>query len=53
MSDIPYEFQDYPKWVTVGDNEPVLCEDAKTERKLKKSAAVEVAEVTAEAPAAE
>ena len=41
MSDTPYEFQDYPKWVTVGDAEPVLCEDAKAERKLKKSAPVD------------
>lgn len=33
----PYEFQEFPKWVTV-DGVAVLCEDAKAERKLKKSA---------------
>jgi hypothetical protein len=38
------EFQEYPKWVTIGENEPVLCEDAKAERKLKKSAPVEPVE---------
>lgn len=45
-----YVFQEFPKWVTVGDNEPVLCEDAKAEKKLKKSAPepVEVVEVPAE-----
>ena len=39
MSDTPYEFQEYPKWVTLDGQEPVLCEDAKAERKLKKAAA--------------
>jgi hypothetical protein len=41
MDDTPYEFQEFPKWVTVGDAEPVLCEDAKAERKLKKAATTE------------
>lgn len=31
-----YEFVEYPKWVRIGDNEPVLCEDAKAEKKLRK-----------------
>jgi hypothetical protein len=55
MSDTPYEYQEYPKWVYLTDGpqesyeagkEPVLVEDAKAERKAKKSA-------TAESPAAE
>lgn len=46
----PYEFQEYPKWVYLTDGpqesyapgmEPVLVQDAKEERKLKKSAKAE------------
>jgi hypothetical protein len=30
----PYVFQEFPKWVTVGENEPVLCEDKEAELAL-------------------
>jgi hypothetical protein len=28
------EFVEFPKWVTVGDNEPVLCETKEEEQAL-------------------
>lgn len=55
MSD--YVFQEYPKWVFLTDGpqesyepgkEPVLVEDAKAERKLKKSAIADPVEPVAE-----
>jgi hypothetical protein len=27
----PYVFQEFPKWVTIGENEPVLCETKEAE----------------------
>ena len=56
------EFIEYPKWVYLTDGpqesyepgmEPVLCEDAKAERKLKKAAKAEVVEVVEPAPSIE
>jgi hypothetical protein len=35
----PYVFQEFPKWVTVGENEPVLCEDKEAELALTGEAA--------------
>jgi len=32
MSD--YEYKEFPKWVTVGENAPVLCEDKEAEMAL-------------------
>lgn len=39
-----YEYREYPKWVTIEGNEPVLVENQRDEEELFKKSQVEISE---------